>query len=151
MALTSVINEAEDALLSLIAGSAVLTGVDRRLGEPFVLKSEHIWIDDRIEEEQEWDTTGTGGQARTETFVLAVKVYVQKPLQPGVDVFGALRDRLSVLAEEVELLVRNNANLGVAASVFDSEVAGIDRDGGPRDQTRWLGITLRVRVTALLA
>jgi hypothetical protein len=132
---TSKLGLAQDKLKELLAGRAGLAGVKVDLGEPGVFESEHLWVDDRVENwTQSWAESGplTGADAAEREEHFTLRVHAQKSLLG--DNFAKARDRVLVIVAEVEKLMRENERLD--ATLFSSEwsAGGIAR-GKTQDQT----------------
>jgi hypothetical protein len=148
MALTSRLKVAEDALLAAIQTQAAgvgspLAAVALQLGNPGLgRKAEHVWIGEEATAEQSWAYTqqpNLGEKAEV------VELHVFVTVQRGGGDYDDVRDRLQVLAAEVEKAVLADSTLGGA--VFDSEVIRIDRAGGRHEKGWTMAAELAVRVT----
>lgn len=150
MSLTSRIGAAQDGLLAAINTQAALpanplAGVTRTLGEPGTLKKEHVWISEDADAEQTWDVTGSGAQAKRETFELQAVVLVVK----AGNVYKAARDRALLFAGEIEQAVRADPKL--AASVWDAEVVRVEMRSGAVEKARGVELHVIVRASEFLA
>lgn len=141
--LASRLAAAEDALKALLVARPALAGIPVALGEPPIIKQEHIWTSEPAEGEERFDVTkqagGTGQRAAV--FELGAKVYVERL----GDAFLATRDRVHVLAGEVELAVLEDHTIGGA--VWFAEPIGVRRETGLFEDNRAALVTVRIRVT----
>jgi hypothetical protein len=147
MAVTSHLAAAEVGLMNLLEARKAIPGnpladVPLDFGWPGdTLSDVHMWIGEEATSTQEWQTTGTGSQAKMETAVLEVWVWVTTP---GND-YVASRDRGLEIAGEIEHALRDDFQLD--GQVFDASVTRIRKAAAPADEAR--GLFLRVDVEFL--
>lgn len=114
----------EDGLLSLLLSDVTLAGIKGppQLAEPQSadLKSEHVWIYEKVETTYDFDVTGNQGGSKQElvTFLVGVSVVKADPATAtGQAAWKSKRDRCDVLSGIVEQLVRSNAEGSKAVPV----------------------------------
>jgi hypothetical protein len=141
---------AEVALLHLLEARASingnpLQGVPLSFGFPETLQAEHLWVGEETTATQQWQITGNGSQAKTETAELEVWVWV---VTPGND-YVTSRDRALDMAGEIEKAVRDDWRL--EGEVFDASVVRIRKRAAPTGQARGLFLTIDVEYVAWLS
>ena len=109
------------------------------------LAAEHVWIGEEATSEQEWQITGSGTQAKTETATFEVWFWV---VTPG-NTYPVARDRILSMVGELEIALRNDIHLD--GQVFDATVTRIRKAAAPADQARGLFVRADVQFIAWLS
>ena len=151
MSRTSRLAAAEIGLFHLLEARAAIAGnpiadVPLSYGWPGdELAAEHIWIGEEATSTQEWQITGSGTQAKTETATLEVWFWC---VTPGNDYVTA-RDRILAMVGELEIALRDDWQLeGV---VFDATLTRIRKAAAPAENARGLFVRADVEFTAWLS
>ena len=148
---TSRLVAAEIGLFNLIEARAAIPGnpladVPLSYGWPGdELAAEHVWIGEEATSTQEWQITGTGTQAKTETATFEVWFWV---VTPG-NTYPVARDRILAMVGELEIALRDDWQLD--GQVFDATLTRIRKAAAPADQARGLFVRADVEFTAWLS
>lgn len=151
MSRTSRLSAAEQGLFHLLEARAAvngsaLSGVPLSYGWPGdELATEHVWIGEEATSEQEWQITGTGTQAKTETASFEVWFWVTTP----GNTYPVARDRILSMVGELEIALRDDWQLD--GNVFDANVTRIRKGPAPADNARGLFVRADVAFTAWLS
>lgn len=151
MSRTSRLAAAEVGLFHLLEARAAImgnpiAGVPGSYGWPGdELAAEHWWIGEEATSTQEWQITGSGTQAKTETATLEVWFWV---VTPG-NTYPVARDRILAMVGELEIALRDDWQLeGV---VFDATLTRIRKAAAPAENARGLFVRADVQFTAWLS
>lgn len=152
MSRTSRLAAAEIGLFHLLEGRAAiagnpLEGVPLSYGWPgdLELANEHVWIGEEATSTQEWQITGSGTQAKTETASLEVWFW---HTVPGTD-YPTARDRILAMVGELEVALRDDWKL--QEMVFDATLTRIRKGAAPAENARGLFVRADVEFTAWLS
>lgn len=151
MPATSRLAAAEIGLFNILEDRAALpanplAGVPISFGWPGdELAAEHVWIGEEATSEQEWQITGSGTQAKTETATFEVWFWV---VTPG-NTYPVARDRILAMVGELELALR--ADIHLDGTVFDATLTRIRKAAAPADQARGLFVRADVEFVAWLS
>jgi hypothetical protein len=151
MSRTSRLAAAELGLFHLLEARAAIAGnpladVPLAYGWPGdELAAEHVWIGEEATSTQEWQITGTGTQAKTETASLEVWFWV---VTPG-NTYPVARDRILAMVGELEIALRDDWQL--EGQVFDATLTRIRKAAAPADNARGLFVRADVEFIAWLS
>lgn len=151
MPATSRLAAAEIGLFNILEDRAAipanpLGGVPISFGWPGdELAAEHVWIGEEATSEQEWQITGSGTQAKTETATFEVWFWV---VTPG-NTYPVARDRILAMVGELELALRTDIHLD--GTVFDATLTRIRKAAAPAENARGLFVRADVEFTAWLS
>lgn len=109
------------------------------------LAAEHVWIGEEATSEQQWEITGTGSQAKTETATFEVWFWVVTPGNTYTDA----RDRILEMVGELEIALRDDWQLD--GQVFDATLTRIRKAAAPAEGARGLFVRADVQFTAWLS
>ena len=151
MARTSRLAAAEVGLFHVLEARAAIPGnplhdVPGAYGWPGdELAEEHWWIGEEATSTQEWQITGSGTQAKTETATFEVWFWC---VTPGND-YVTSRDRILAMVGELEIALRDDWQLD--GQVFDATLTRIRKGAAPAENARGLFVRADVEFTAWLS